>query len=173
MFVELVLEVPLLVLGGEWGVLLLLLPVRGVRREKRKRVLLENVRLCIPFLGRMLMICLSSFVDFFFFFFFLFFFLIIIITTIIIINDDDDDDDDDYSLILFSSNHAFLPISPFISPFLSLLLSLPLPPSPSLSPFRPGDIINILDKDDPSGWWKGSLNGKVGMIPTNFVELLE
>ena len=58
-----------------------------------------------------------------------------------------------------------------------LFFSLLFPFYPSslshLPPSRSGDILNILDKDDPSGWWKGTLNGKVGMIPTNFVELLE
>jgi len=36
--------------------------------------------------------------------------------------------------------------------------------------FQEGDVIILLDKDDPSGWWKGELNGKVGFIPTNYVE---
>jgi hypothetical protein len=37
---------------------------------------------------------------------------------------------------------------------------------------REGDIILIIDKDDPSGWWKGELNGKIGFLPTNFVQEL-
>ena len=37
-----------------------------------------------------------------------------------------------------------------------------------------GDIITILNKDVPEsdGWWEGEINGKVGMFPNNFVELL-
>lgn len=37
-----------------------------------------------------------------------------------------------------------------------------------------GDIISILNKDitESEGWWEGELNGKVGMFPNNFVELL-
>ncbi len=33
------------------------------------------------------------------------------------------------------------------------------------------DLINVI-KEDPSGWWKGELNGKVGLFPYNFVEEL-
>ena len=32
----------------------------------------------------------------------------------------------------------------------------------------PGDIIYILEKDDP-GWWKGKLNNKVGVFPATYV----
>eukprot|EP01122_Echinamoeba_exundans_P017789 TRINITY_DN9745_c0_g1_i1.p1 TRINITY_DN9745_c0_g1~~TRINITY_DN9745_c0_g1_i1.p1 ORF type:complete len:532 (+),score=164.33 TRINITY_DN9745_c0_g1_i1:59-1597(+) len=35
--------------------------------------------------------------------------------------------------------------------------------------FSAGDIINILEKDD-SGWWRGELNGAVGVFPTTFVQ---
>lgn len=36
-----------------------------------------------------------------------------------------------------------------------------------------GDIVNIVSKDAPDrGWWKGELNGKVGLFPDNFVQLL-
>ena len=36
-----------------------------------------------------------------------------------------------------------------------------------------GDIISILEKElEDSGWWKGEVNGKVGVFPDNFVELL-
>lgn len=37
-----------------------------------------------------------------------------------------------------------------------------------------GDVITILNKDVPEsdGWWEGEINGKVGMFPNNFVELL-
>jgi len=36
--------------------------------------------------------------------------------------------------------------------------------------FKEGDMINILDKSDPSGWWQGEVNGNVGFFPSNFVE---
>ena len=32
----------------------------------------------------------------------------------------------------------------------------------------PGDIIYILEKDDP-GWWKGKLNNKIGVFPATYV----
>ncbi|XP_055908730.1 SH3 domain-containing kinase-binding protein 1 [Eupeodes corollae] len=36
-----------------------------------------------------------------------------------------------------------------------------------------GQIITIVDKDLPDkGWWKGEINGKVGVFPDNFVKLL-
>ncbi|ELT97111.1 hypothetical protein CAPTEDRAFT_41359, partial [Capitella teleta] len=36
-----------------------------------------------------------------------------------------------------------------------------------------GNIINIIDKHlEDGGWWKGELNGRVGVFPDNFVELL-
>lgn len=36
-----------------------------------------------------------------------------------------------------------------------------------------GDIITLLSKDAPDqGWWKGELNGQVGLFPDNFVELI-
>jgi len=38
--------------------------------------------------------------------------------------------------------------------------------------FRENDVINILDQSDPSGWWKGELNGISGFFPSNFVELI-
>jgi len=37
--------------------------------------------------------------------------------------------------------------------------------------FKEGDVINVLDQSDPSGWWEGELNGKTGFFPSNFVEL--
>jgi len=36
--------------------------------------------------------------------------------------------------------------------------------------FAEGDILAITDQDD-SGWWYAELNGKVGFIPKNYVEL--
>lgn len=37
--------------------------------------------------------------------------------------------------------------------------------------FMVGDVIEILAKDD-SGWWDARLNGKVGSIPANYVEVI-
>lgn len=37
--------------------------------------------------------------------------------------------------------------------------------------FNEGDIINVLNRDD-SGWWEGECNGRVGMFPGNYVELI-
>lgn len=37
-----------------------------------------------------------------------------------------------------------------------------------------GDIVTVLNKEvyETDGWWEGELNGKVGLFPDNFVELL-
>lgn len=35
-----------------------------------------------------------------------------------------------------------------------------------------GDIIEVT-KDDPSGWWEGTINGKSGMFPAGFVTVIE
>ena len=36
-----------------------------------------------------------------------------------------------------------------------------------------GDVILVLDQNLPyNGWWKGELNGQVGVFPDNFVKLL-
>lgn len=37
-----------------------------------------------------------------------------------------------------------------------------------------GDVIRVLTKDilNTEGWWEGELNGRVGVFPDNFVELL-
>uniref|UniRef100_A0A3B3SJI7 Intersectin-1 n=1 Tax=Paramormyrops kingsleyae TaxID=1676925 RepID=A0A3B3SJI7_9TELE len=37
-------------------------------------------------------------------------------------------------------------------------------------PFAKGQIINVLSKDDPD-WWKGELNGTMGLFPSNYVKL--
>ncbi|KAL6066288.1 Signal transducing adapter molecule 2 [Balamuthia mandrillaris] len=34
---------------------------------------------------------------------------------------------------------------------------------------RENDIICVLSKD-PSGWWKGQCNGRIGMFPSNYTE---
>uniref|UniRef100_H3AP46 Intersectin 1 (SH3 domain protein) n=1 Tax=Latimeria chalumnae TaxID=7897 RepID=H3AP46_LATCH len=36
--------------------------------------------------------------------------------------------------------------------------------------FAKGQIINVLNKDDPD-WWKGELNGLTGLFPSNYVKL--
>uniref|UniRef100_A0A674JSW8 Intersectin-1 n=1 Tax=Terrapene triunguis TaxID=2587831 RepID=A0A674JSW8_9SAUR len=36
--------------------------------------------------------------------------------------------------------------------------------------FNKGQIINVLNKDD-SDWWKGEVNGQVGLFPSNYVKL--
>ncbi|KAI6646346.1 protein kinase C and casein kinase substrate in neurons protein 2-like [Oopsacas minuta] len=35
-----------------------------------------------------------------------------------------------------------------------------------------GDIVDILNKEHAEGWWEGRLNGKTGVFPNNFVELI-
>ncbi|XP_053603712.1 SH3 domain-containing protein 21-like isoform X2 [Plodia interpunctella] len=36
-----------------------------------------------------------------------------------------------------------------------------------------GDIVTIISKDAPDrGWWRGEINGRVGLFPDNFVQLL-
>lgn len=37
--------------------------------------------------------------------------------------------------------------------------------------FQKGDIITLVSTDDPS-WWKGEMNGAVGLFPSNYVEVL-
>ena len=32
-----------------------------------------------------------------------------------------------------------------------------------------GDVITVL-QEDPSGWWTGSINGRVGLFPSNFTQ---
>ncbi len=36
--------------------------------------------------------------------------------------------------------------------------------------FRKGDVINILERNGE--WWKGELNGAVGVLPANYVQLM-
>ena len=35
---------------------------------------------------------------------------------------------------------------------------------------KEGELVEVLDQED-NHWWKGSLNGNVGLFPSNFVEL--
>ena len=38
---------------------------------------------------------------------------------------------------------------------------------------KEGETVIILDKNlEDAGWWKGELNGKVGVFPDNFVEII-
>jgi len=37
--------------------------------------------------------------------------------------------------------------------------------------FKAGDVIEIVSRDEEL-WWKGSLNGATGMVPTTYVELI-
>lgn len=36
--------------------------------------------------------------------------------------------------------------------------------------FKVGDRIEVVEKDDESGWHKGRLNGRVGLFPVNYVK---
>ncbi|KAK3597309.1 hypothetical protein CHS0354_010940 [Potamilus streckersoni] len=37
-----------------------------------------------------------------------------------------------------------------------------------------GEIISVLDKElEDSGWWKGEINGRIGVFPDNFVEIMK
>jgi len=44
------------------------------------------------------------------------------------------------------------------------------PQSPQELPFRKGDVLRILNCSDKS-WYEGELNGRVGLVPSNYVEL--
>ena len=35
-----------------------------------------------------------------------------------------------------------------------------------------GDVIDIKEEVE-DGWWRGKLNGKIGLLPSNFVELVD
>lgn len=37
-------------------------------------------------------------------------------------------------------------------------------------PFHKGDIIELVDTSDSEGWWEGEFCGKVGVIPSNYLE---
>lgn len=45
------------------------------------------------------------------------------------------------------------------------------PENPDELKLTVGDILIVTNKEE-EGWWEGDLNGKIGMFPTNFVELL-
>ena len=48
------------------------------------------------------------------------------------------------------------------------------PENPDELKLTEGDVVIVTNKDIPDneGWWEGELNGKVGVFPINFVELL-
>jgi hypothetical protein len=46
------------------------------------------------------------------------------------------------------------------------------PENPDELPFQKGDIISVLEKND-DGWWRGELNGKTGMFPSNYTTAYE
>ena len=37
--------------------------------------------------------------------------------------------------------------------------------------FDPGDIITVTGPGVHKGWWCGELNGKTGLIPTNYIQI--
>ncbi|ELP90000.1 hypothetical protein EIN_403140 [Entamoeba invadens IP1] len=37
---------------------------------------------------------------------------------------------------------------------------------------KEGDVINIIKKDESSGWWTGELHAKTGLFPSNYVTLM-
>jgi len=39
--------------------------------------------------------------------------------------------------------------------------------------FKEDDIITIVEKDPESEWWKGEMNGKIGIFPSNYCEPLQ
>ncbi|EFA82833.1 hypothetical protein PPL_04528 [Heterostelium album PN500] len=39
--------------------------------------------------------------------------------------------------------------------------------------FYVGDIISVITKDDESGWWMGTSNGRTGLFPANYVEEMD
>lgn len=39
---------------------------------------------------------------------------------------------------------------------------------------KEGDIVTIITKEvQDKGWWKGELNGRIGVFPDNFVEIIQ
>lgn len=45
------------------------------------------------------------------------------------------------------------------------------PENPDELKLTVGDILTVINKEEED-WWEGELNGKTGMFPTNFVEVL-
>ena len=48
------------------------------------------------------------------------------------------------------------------------------PENPDELKLTVGDVVTVTNKHipDTEGWWEGELNGKAGVFPCNFVELL-
>lgn len=44
--------------------------------------------------------------------------------------------------------------------------------APNELTIRENDIVTVIT-EDPSGWWKGELNGTVGLFPSNFAQPYE
>jgi hypothetical protein len=44
--------------------------------------------------------------------------------------------------------------------------------APTELTIRENDIVTVIT-EDPSGWWKGELNGAVGLFPSNFAQPYE
>ena len=39
--------------------------------------------------------------------------------------------------------------------------------------YSEGQMLTVLDQNlEDAGWWKGDINGKIGVFPDNFVEIL-
>ena len=73
------------------------------------------------------------------------------------------------------SKHVFLKPFSGKKPSERVIVMFPYEPeNPDELKLFEGDIITVLDKEvpDSEGWWEGEVNGKVGMFPNNFVELL-
>jgi len=39
--------------------------------------------------------------------------------------------------------------------------------------FSTGDQIQVIDTSDPAGWWHGTVHGKTGVFPSNFVQIIQ
>jgi len=39
--------------------------------------------------------------------------------------------------------------------------------------FKENDIIALIEKPEDSDWWKGEMNGKQGLFPSNYVEIIK
>lgn len=39
--------------------------------------------------------------------------------------------------------------------------------------FHKGSVISVVSKEGEDDWWKGELNGKIGLFPKNYVQPLD
>lgn len=69
------------------------------------------------------------------------------------------------------SNPKELPSQPQVSKKAKALYTFEVMEEGELG-FTVGDVITILDTSHPE-WWKGEKNGQVGLLPSNYVKLLE